>query len=124
MSDDQFDHVVLFPEISQASWVEFIAATYIAPHTHLHRELADPSVYGNVRDLALAHGIHPTSGYTAYRRSLPSGSLEPINWSDTIGTGFSIVVAPGNMPEDGLTRVRQELLRLPEILPTRMVWPE
>lgn len=121
--DDQFEHVYLFPEIGQPTWVELIAATYSAPHTHLHRELADPSVYRNVRDLALAHGIRPISDYDPYRRALPSGLLEPVDWLEPLETGTSVVVVPGNMPKDGLTRVQQELLRLPEILPTRMIWP-
>lgn len=120
---DPFEAVVLFPEIGQPTWVELIVATYRAPRTHLHRDLADPSVYANVRDLALVHGIRPISGFTAYLRKLPADTIDIIDWLTPLQTGMSIVVVPESMPPDGVTRVQQALAGLPEILPTRMIWP-
>lgn len=121
--DDPFAAVRLFPEIGQPTWVELIIATYVAPHTHLHRELADPNVFANVRSMALAHGVRPLEGFKVYLRKASGSVLELIDWSYPVETGLSVVVVPSSMPLDGLTRVISELTSRPGILPTRMIWP-
>lgn len=119
--DDQYSSIYLFPEIGQPTWVELITANYLAPHTLLHRELADPSLYPTVRQLALALGVNLVRSL-AYLRH-PGHRLEPIYWLAPLVTGMSLVVVPDDLPADGLTRVRQELQYRPEILPERMMWP-
>lgn len=94
-------------DINQGNWVELILV-----RSDLHRELADPNAYSDVKGLVLAHGGDAVTS-VAYDRK---GNIIP--WKSLLSTGMSIVV----VKPDDLKNALRLIATRPEILPNRMDW--
>lgn len=140
MTQVDFSHLVKFNyEISATVYVESIFAEKLSIDLHLvqpcradcpsvntsivfHRELDDPVTLVNAATLVFRYNRLPDN-YTPFKRDFLTGVLSQIDYTYVPEVKDSIVFIRSDISVSEYQQVADKLATLPNILPSRMVWP-
>lgn len=86
-----FTDIQLTIEIGQPTYCELILAKWDGNQVTIHRELADPTTYQDVRALVWAHTLYGYTPWVPYIRMLGTNALVPCAWTTPCKSAVCVV---------------------------------